>query len=681
MTPEIFGRQGLALAQQGKWSEALTALDKALQLKPSDGEVLHNRGVVLQQMGRLEDAVASYDRALRTRPEAGTHFNRGTALIQLRRMEEAALSFDGALALAPNNTDALLNRGYVLSQLARLDEALATFEKLLKLKPGLADAHRNRGRILARLGRLDDALAAYDTALQLKPDNAPAWNDRGSTLLELGQIEPALASFERALQAMPDYAEAWHNRGVALTRLNRNDDAIGCFNRVLLLSPDNLATLALKAFQQARICDWTNRFADAEKLKARSGADVIEPLFMQVLDDDPARQLELARSWTAANYPAAPALRPRAGVRPEKLRIGYLSADFRDHPVMYCTAGLFERHDRNRFEIHLFSFGEDSQTERRQRAVAAADRFHDAGRLSDEEVVALARGQGIDIAVDLMGYTKGCRPAVFARRAAPLQVNFLGYPGTMGASFIDHIIADKIVLPESDRHFYAEQIAYLPNSFLPNDDRMQISGRVFLRAELGLPEQGFVFCCFNNNYKISPVEFDIWMRLLARIEGSVLWLPKDNEQAAANLAQEAEARGVARNRLVFTGRVPAHEDYLARHRCADLFLDTFNYNAHSTASDALWAGLPLITKCGHSFPARVAASLLHAVGMPELVTETIEDYEQLAFALATQPERMAAVKAKLEANRLTTPLFNTEAFTRDIEAAYDAMYQGVGGRR
>jgi predicted O-linked N-acetylglucosamine transferase (SPINDLY family) len=590
--------------------------------------------------------------------------------LQLRRIEDAAASFARALQLAPNNVEALMNRGYALMLLERPAEALPQYEKVLQLKPGHGEAHGNRGRALAKLNRLDAALASYDTALRLKPDDAAIHNDRGQVLMSLDRPGEAIASFERALKCNPGYAHAWFNRGLAQVKLRQVEDAIASFERAARLRPDNLAALAQKSYHQARICDWTARARDAELLHRGARMDGAEPFLALALDDDPASQCERARKW-AAQYRAAPA--PVAKVaRPQKLRVGYFSADFRNHAMMHLMAGLFERHDRNRFEVHLFAFGEATQDEMRRRAMATADRFHEVGMLGDGDIVALARAEGIDIAVDLMGYTKGCRTEIFAGRAAPIQVSHLGYPGTLGAPFIDYVMADKRVVPDADRRFYTETVIHLPHSYFPTDDRRAIAERVFTRAEMGLPEQGFVFCCFNNNYKISPAEFDIWMRLLGQVEGSMLWLLKDNDLAAANLARAAQARGIDPGRLVFAGRMP-HAEHLARHRCADLFLDTFNYNAHTTAVDALWTGVPLVTRPGRSFASRVAASLLHAIEMPELICETAEAYEHLALALATDPAQLAAVKARLAAKRLTAPLFDTAQFTRGVEQAYDAM--------
>jgi len=675
MTPEIFHNQAMALAQQKRLAEAVAAFDQALRLNPAYGEAHHGRGVVMHMLGRTEDAIASYERALRVRPDnADTLYNRGNALLQSRRMEEAVDSFDRALRFAPGNAQALLNRGYALMHLDKPDQALGSFEKALRLRPGLVDAHYNRGMALAALDRPQEAVTSYDTASQLAPDHAGAWHERGVALMTLKRPEEALASFDKALQLRPDFAEAFYNRGVALAALKQVEQAVASLTRASHLKPGNLAALSLRAFIQATVCDWRSRAQDALLLQRGLHLEGAEPWAAFALDADPANLLARARKWTATHHTAAPALALGAAARPAKLRIGYFSANLHDHPVMHNMARVFEKHDKSRFEIHLFSFGADIQDEMRRRAVDAADRFHDVRAMNDAGIAALAREMGIDIAIDLMGYTKDSRPDIFARRAAPIQVNYLGFAGTMGTDFMDYILADRWVVPEADQRFFAEKVFYLPHSYFTTDDRRAASDRVFTRRELGLPEDGVVFCSFNNSYKFSPAEFDVWMRLLSRIEGSVLWLRLDDERAKANLGREAEARGIDRSRLVFAGRLPLGEHF-ARHRCADLFLDTFNYNAHCTAFDALWAGLPLVTLSGRSWPSRVAGSQLHAIGLSELVTQSTEAYEQLAFDLATDPARLAAVKAKLEANRWTTPLFDTDGMTRAFETAYDEMYE------
>jgi predicted O-linked N-acetylglucosamine transferase (SPINDLY family) len=397
--------------------------------------------------------------------------------------------------------------------------------------------------------------------------------------------------------------------------------------------------------------------------------------------DDPVLHKLAAEIWTRTKCPSSHTLGAiQARSKKTKIRIGYYSADYRNHPVTHLMAGIFELHDKSRFELTAFSFGPDSNDGMRQRVSAAFDRFIDAREMSDSAVARLSRELEIDIAIDLAGFTQNSRTGILAERCAPVQVNYLGYPGTMGAPYVDYIIADKRVVPEASQAFYSEKIAYLPDSYLPtshqaDDVNWQDSGSVYTRAAFGLPDSGFVFCCFNNNYKITPTIFDCWMRLLERVEGSVLWLFEDNPVAAGNLRREAERRGMDKQRLAFAKRVPRLSEHLARYRFADLFLDTLPYNAHTTASDALWAGLPVLTCMGQSFASRVAGGLLKAIELPELVTHTQEEYENRAIELATNPGKLAAIKQKLQANRLTTPLFDSKAFTHNLEAVYTAMYE------
>jgi predicted O-linked N-acetylglucosamine transferase (SPINDLY family) len=356
------------------------------------------------------------------------------------------------------------------------------------------------------------------------------------------------------------------------------------------------------------------------------------------------------------------------------MRIGYFSSDCHDHATMFLMAGLFEEHDRTRFEVTVFSFGLASQDAMRQRLLAGVERFIDVREKSDQEVVALARSLELDIAVDLKGFTSGARTELFALRVAPIQVSYLGYPGTMGVPYMEYLIADHTLIPAPSRVHYSEKVVYLPDSYQVNDSRRAIAARVFTREQVGLPAQGFVFCCFNNSYKILPAVFDVWMRLLQRVPGSVLWLLQDNAGAMQNLYQEAQRRGVDPSRLVFATRL-GHSEHLSRQRLADLFLDTLPYNAHTTASDALWSGLPVLTCMGESFAARVGASLLKAVGLPELISENLAQYEALAVQLASQPQRLAALRERLAANRATAALFDTRRFTRNLERAYAQILQ------
>ncbi len=365
---------------------------------------------------------------------------------------------------------------------------------------------------------------------------------------------------------------------------------------------------------------------------------------------------------------------PKPFEKPKRLRIGYFSADFHEHPVAYLMAKILELHDRDQFAIYAYSFGANKADAMRSRLIEAVDTFTDVRAMTDKEVTLLARSDEIDIAIDLTGYTQNNRTGIFACRAAAIQINFLGYPGTMGADFMDYIIADKSLIPDRHRHHYSENILCMPNAYMPTDNTRKISSRALTRADMGLPEDAFVFCCFSDSYKIKEMEFGIWMRLLRQISGSVLWLRKANHWFEANLIAEAEKRHIDPARLIFADRIPMDE-HLARHTLADLFLDTFAFNAHTTATEALWAELPLVTKVGQGFATRVAASLLSAVGLPELITETADDYEALILALATDPHRLAVIRQKLAANRLSAPLFDTELFIRHLENEYQQAYQ------
>lgn len=643
----------------------------ALEAAPADANALFEEANALWRAGRLEEAIRRYDATLRIRPDlAAAHNNRGNALKQLRRLDDALTSFDLAVRCDPAFAGGHYNRGNVLKELNRYEEALAAFDAALRLRPDFADAQVNRGNVLQVLRRHEDALASYDAALRLGGDVADAHNNRGNALRELGRLEEALQCFDRAIALQPAFANAHNGRGHTLKAMRRLDEALASHRTALRLRPGFTSALGEVLSQRAHICEWRALPGDCDVSSVGADGDALPPFALLAFDDDPQQQQHRAMAWARAVCPVTRPPLPRPPQRPAKLRIGYFSGDFHDHATMWLMARLFELHDRERFEIHAFSFGPDRKDAMRTRLLAAVDAFHDVRASGDREIAELARSLAIDVAVDLKGYTRDSRPNIFAHRAAPVQMNYLGFPGTMGADFIDYVIADEVVLPEPVWPFYSEKVITLPGSYQVNDDRRVIADRPGDRADFGLPENGFVFCCFNNNYKITPAEFDVWMRLLGEVGGSVLWLLDDNRWAKANLMEEAAARGINPARLVFAARIPL-ADHLARQRCADLFLDTFNYNAHTTASDALWAGLPVVTKAGRTFPARVAASLLAAIGLPELITDTIEDYQELARALATEPGRLSAIKSKLAANRLTTPLFDSKQFARHIEGAYE----------
>jgi predicted O-linked N-acetylglucosamine transferase (SPINDLY family) len=632
--------------------------------------------VALHQSGQLDAAEIEYKKLLNFLPSNTILLtNLGTIAFQKGKLEDAVRIIGKSLQINGKQPYALSNRGNALKELQRLDEALASYDRAIVLKPDYADAYFNRGIALKDLKRLDEALASYDRAIVLKPDYAEAYSNRGVALIELKRLDEALASYDRAIVLKPDYADAYSNLGNALKDLNRLDEALASYDRAIALKPDNDFLLGKSLHTKMHLCIWDElpKYLNELMHKIDNNEKVTDPFPVLALLDDPAVQKKTAKIFAKVNYPVSNVLPKIDRYFHPKIRVGYFSADFRNHPVSYLTAGLYETHDRKQFEIYAFSFGPDTKDEMNLRIKAGVDHFHDVRTLSDKEVAMLARRLEIDIAVDLGGLTADSRTGIFAMQAAPIQVNYLGYPGTMGAEYMDYLIADQTLIPEEKQKYYLENIVYLPHSFMVNDSNHKNSKRLFAREETGLPTNGFVFCCFNNFYKITPNIFNGWMRILFQVDGSILWLPEGNSTAVKNLKKEASKNGIDENRLIFAPRLTFMEDHLNRIQLADLFLDTLPYNAHTTTSDALRMGLPVLTCMGHSFASRVAASLLNAVNLPELITTTQEQYESLAIELATHPEKLKSIKDKLASNLPTAPLYDTPLFTKYLESAYMTM--------
>src|SRR3974390_410871 len=700
------------LCKLGRFQDAIDIFNKAARLAPNHAPIYLDRGNALYELKRYEEALASYEKALVLNPNfADAWVGRGNALIQLKHCDEAIAAFDKALAGKPNLENAWLGRGNVLYELNRYDAAFAAYDKALALKPNLENAWFGRGNVLYELKRYDEAFAAYDEALALKADLAEAWLGRGNVFTDLKRHDEAIAAYEKALALKPDLAEAWVGRGNVFTHLKRYDEACAAYDKALALKSDlegawlgrGNVFFDLKRYDEAFVaydkafaikpdlvgvegarlrskmdsCNWDNFASDCNHLigSVKSNKTNTLPFVLLEINSSVEDQFNCAELWVQKNYP--PAIKPFwAGelYKHDKIRIGYVSADFRQHPVAYLMAGVFECHNKSRFDVVAISIGPKDNSELRQRLDRSFDKFIDASALSVDEIATKIKNAEIDILIDLNGFTQNARTEVFARRPAPIQVNYLGYLGTMGAEYIDYIVADRTVIPETQKHLYMEKIIYLPNSFQPTDRQRHISDKIFMRADCGLPQEGFVFCNFNPHYKIHPDVFDFWVRILMRVNGSVLWLVAGNPTTESNLKKEALVRGVNAERLIFAPPVPLPE-HQARLRLADLFLDTLPYNAGATASDTLWAGIPLLTCIGDTFVGRMAASVLEAISLPELITTTPEAYERMAVDLATHPEKLAAIRHKLAENRLTTPLFNTRLFTKHIEAAYIAMHE------
>lgn len=672
-------KRGNLLKDAGQAEAAVADYDRAIGIDPNYAYALCNRGVVLSRLGRLEAALESYDRAVAITPDdVVALFNRADVLRELKRPREAIASYDRVIAVNPDNVQSYCNRGVLLTELEQYAEACADFERALAISTSIPDVYYGRGRALHKLQRFDAALADYQRASMLDPDSATLCFAQAGALADAERLPESLQSYDRTLTLQPDNAEVHLSRANVLMRLRRHVEAIPAYERALAIEPDLPFAEALLQHARMHICDWEGFDAAVERVVAavRAQQRVFNPFPFLAMTGDPAVHHQVAQGFVRKVVPLKDDLPPLVRrSKPGKLRVGYFSCDFREHPVAMLTTELFESHDRNRFEITAFSLGPDDSSTARERLEKAFDRFVDVRHItSDRDVALLAREHEIDIAVDLCGHTVGGRMGIFARRAAPIQATWLGYAGTTGAEYFDYLIADRTVIPTEQQPYYSEKRVCLPHCLLPNDSTRAIAARP-TRAQVGLPAQGFVFCSFNNSYKFTPEVFSSWMRILTRVDGSVLWLAQNEAAAARNLLREAERLGIDPRRVIFAGRTPGLPEHVARLQLADLFLDTLPYNAHSTAIDALWAGVPLLTRLGDSFAGRVAASLLRAVGLPELVTTSLQQYEALAVELATTPARLAEIRERLVRNRLTTPLFDTRSFTRQLEAAYLAMYE------
>ncbi len=675
--PTHFGAlyaSGLIALNAGDAAEALALFSNAVLQNPADAPAHYNKGAALNALGRQEEAAASFIEAVRRDPDFyEAHTSLGRILHHLGHLEGAQESYARALAITPT-AEFYHERALILHALRRSEEGLASMDAALAMKPGRADILANRAVILHGLGRFEESLASADQAIVANPGSADAHNNRAAALHGLKRPEDALASYDRAIELHPRYVTALANRGGVLLWLKRPEDALESYRRVVEIAPDHPFAKGHLLHTKALCCEWSG----FEELRRSVGADVLarkpsaEPFGFQGTSDSEAELRACAEIYAAAKYPriaGAPVARPAQG---GKIRIGYLCGEFRNQATSILMAELFELHDPERFEIYAFDNGWDDHSHMRARLNAAFKEIIDISATSDAEVATKIAAMGIDILVNLNGYFGRERNTVFACHPAPIQVNYLGFPGTMGTDYMDYLIADRIVIPPASQQHYNEAIAYLPHCYQANDRKRLIADRIFTRTELGLPDQGAVFCCFNNPYKILPDVFDAWMRILSRVPGSVLWLIENAPVASNNMRAEATRRGIDPKRLVFAGRAPVAE-HLARHRAADLFLDTLPYNAHTTASDALWAGLPVLTCTGQTFAGRVSTSLLRALDMPELITTSLREYEELAVALAQDSARLAALMNKLAAHRLTKPLFDTPRFARHIEEAYSQM--------
>lgn len=675
MDLNALNQQAVQALQSGDLTGADLAIGQLLAARPHHPLVNYLLGALRIRQGRSAEALAPLEAAHRAKPDnVSVLLHMGNALQELKRFEEAVARYDSALDLKPDFADALNNRGNALGALKKFDAALASFDAALAIEARHAGCWYNRGTLLQKMTRYEEAIACFDRALAIDPGHAEAFSNKGSALVELHQPALGLNWLERAVALQPGNATFRMNRASALSEMGNFGEALAEYDRVRAIAPDFPRMFGQMAYSALYAGDWERMAKIAPELpgRIRAGETGIDPWTLISYGGDNELLQTCARNAMREGVPEPlPPLWKGETYGHDRIRLAYVSSDFGVHPVGFQLVDLLERHDRSRFEVIAISSGRDDGSDVRDRIIAACDQFHDMTRTNDQEVAEKLRDLEVDIAVDLGGHTRGTRIGAFERRPAPVQATWLGYPGTSGAREMDFLIGDIVVTPPEHQPFYGEKIVPLSGSFFPIDESKPV-GAPPSRAEAGLPENAFVFCCFNRNWKISQPMFDLWLRLLRQVPGSILWLREYAPGSNAKLSKRAEEVGIDPKRLVFAGRVPL-ETHLARHALADLFLDTQPYGAHATAADALWAGLPVLTQIGEVFASRVGASLLTAAGLPELIARTPEEYEATALALARDPARLKALREKLAANRASAPLFDMTAFARGLEAAYETM--------
>ncbi len=681
-------KKGFDLHQAGDLDKAQTIYQKVLAVSPRHPDALHLSGLIHHQQGEADQAVDLIRKAIDIYPNSPVYYaNLGAALQRQGNADEAIRTYKKVIELKPDYADAYLNLGNIMKSQGEIDEALKYYDQALEYKPEYYGTRLNLGNTLQGIGRIEDAIKCYHKVLEYKPDCAEAYLNLGNAYKSQGKLDDAIAAYEKSLELKPDYAGAYYNIGFAKQDQGKLDEAIEFYEKALELEPENGMAFRSLIHQLRHACSWDKltplipRLREMTDKALEKGTKTAETPFMSLTSDmDPPRNVKIARSWCKEIARPFVHLREKfsfegRAVPKEKLVIGYLSNDFRNHPVAAQILSLFRFHNRDRFEIRAYSYGKDDGSHYRKQIEKDADEFIELKDTSHVEAARRIHNDGVDILVDLMGHTTSNRLEICAPRPAPVQVAYLGFPGTSGADFFDYLITDKIVTPPEVAPYYTEKLVFMPHCYMINDCTQAIANRNWSRAAFGLPEKAFVFCCMNQAYKIEPVMFDIWMRVMRQVPDSVLWLFKKSETTQRNLRAEAEKRGVDPERLHFTGKLKSKSDHLARLRLVDLALDTRIYNGHATSNDALWAGLPVVTLQGGHFPSRACSSFLNTMGLPELITESEEEYEARILRLAQNPDELAAIKDQIAQKRLHSPLFDTPRFTRNLEKAFEGIWE------
>ena len=683
---------GAITFEEKNYQKSEEIISKVIKLKPKQAEIYSLYALILFNLKKFDLAIKSWEEVIKLKPNhAEAYNNRGNILFLLEKNVAAIESYKKAIEIKSDYADAYNNLGNPLWKQKKITESIENYKKALEIQPNHPEAHNNLGMAFHKLKKNEDAIKSYDAAINFKPDYAEAHYNKANLLFEIEKIDECLQSYDTAIKFKPNYAEAYFNRGSVFLAANANVEALENFKKVLEIKPDFEVLSGTLLYTKLKLCDWKNFDEDLENLKKEANDFIKKPNPYPLLFSYDSLKVQklVAKKWSEklCKFTLGENQSPNFSKsnkalnliskkeKNKKIKIGYFSADFRKHAVGNLIVNLFELHDKSKFEIYCFYFGPDTNDDVYKRISNAAYKFINVRIKGEREIAQISRDFKIDIAVDLMGYTIKNRSKIFIEKCAPLQVSYLGYPGTTGANYIDYIIADKILIPRESQEYYSEKIIYLPNTFIVNDSTKKVSEKIFRKDELDLPNNSIVFCCFNQSYKILPKTFDIWMKILKRVKGSVLWLFKSNEVSCNNLKKEAYDRGVDHKRIIFANLLPSFQEHLARYKAADLFLDTSPYNAHSTCLDALKGGLPVLTIQGETYSSRVSSSFLNLLGLNELITKSLKEYEDKAVELANDLSKLKNIKYKIQTVKDTTPLFNTKLFTNNLEKAYFEIHK------
>ena len=673
---DAYNNIGLIKTERKKNDEAINYFEKAIKINNKNPSYFNNLGNALASIEKFDKAIENFNIAIKLNKNFFQSYNNlGLIFDNKNEFDKSIEFFKKAIQINPNFAEAYLNLGISNFKKGEINLALSNIIKSTKIDPNFANAYLNLGNILKDQGLSTQAISSYQKAIQINPNLPEAYNNLGSILSLQDKLEKAFENYKKAIELNPSYFEAFNNLGNLFAKKKNYSKAIDYFQKALNIKNTYTFSHIGILYNKLQICDFSV-FKDFEEKFKTIGIenDEINPFYTLALEDNPENQLKRSQNYSQKRFEKfSNKIKFIKKKKNSKIKIGFYSADFYEHATMYLINGLFREYNKEKFEIYTFNYSKEKPSIRIKKILNNTNEKNILN-LPDIEVVKLSRELNIDIAIDLKGYTLNSRTKLFSYRLAPIQINYLGYPGTLGASFMDYIIADKIIIPEKSKNFYSEEILYMPNTYQPNDDKKVRSKSKKQKKDFGLPENSFIFCCFNNLNKISQKELQIWSNILNQVNNSVLWLIKTNEIAKNNILNFFQKKKVSKDRIVFAENI-SYDEHLERIRFADLFLDTFNYNAHTTCSDALWSGLPVVTKIGEQFASRVAASLLNALGMNELVTQNSKEYETLILKFAKNKSDLIKLREKLNKNIKTKPLFNTKEYVSDFEKLMENAYE------